>query len=120
MWTEARFNGFIRSVLRQATRKWKPISDCKKEAWVSRGVYLCNGCKKKVKLTLPDKQKNVFVDHIHPVVDPKKGFESWDVFIERLFCEKDNLQVLCKACHDTKTEKEKELRKLWKTKSKKH
>lgn len=50
------------------------------------------------------------VDHIKPVVDPNTGFTSWDDFIERLYCEKENLQVLCTTCHDRKTLKEKKLR----------
>lgn len=32
---------------------------------------------------------------------------SWDQFINALFCEKDNLQVLCKPCHKEKTKQEK-------------
>lgn len=50
------------------------------------------------------------VDHIKPVVDPQEGFVSWDEFINRLFCEKDNLQALCKTCHKIKTAKEKKKR----------
>jgi hypothetical protein len=44
------------------------------------------------------------------VVDVKVGFTSWDDFIERLYCGKENLQVLCKECHDKKTLKEKKQR----------
>ena len=50
------------------------------------------------------------VDHIEPVVDPKEGFISWDVFIDRLFCERANLQAVCKPCHKVKTQKEKKKR----------
>lgn len=50
------------------------------------------------------------VDHIKPVVSPTKGFQSWDDFIDKLYCEKDNLQVLCKSCHKEKTLKEKKKR----------
>jgi hypothetical protein len=28
-------------------------------------------------------------------------------FVDRLFCETDNLQVLCTACHNVKTQNEK-------------
>jgi 5-methylcytosine-specific restriction endonuclease McrA len=52
------------------------------------------------------REKNVFVDHIEPIVNPETGFTSWDAVIERMFCEADNLQLLCKTCHDEKTKQE--------------
>jgi ribosomal protein L44E len=55
--------------------------------------------------------KNIAVDHLDPVVDPKQGFVSWDVFIERLYVEMDKLQVLCKECHTKKTLLERKERK---------
>lgn len=55
--------------------------------------------------------KEVAVDHIAPVVDPKTGFVSWDAFIERLFSERENFQVLCKECHKKKSSDEKDIRK---------
>lgn len=111
-WTEARFNSFIKSGLRYTSRKWGPINKVKSKARIERGFYLCAGCKQSVPTTkkVGDKRlKNVFVDHIYPVVDPTKGFTTWDSFIERLFCEEDNLQLLCKECHDEKSLKEKAL-----------
>lgn len=51
--------------------------------------------------------KDMNVDHILPAVDPDKGFETWDIFIDRLFCEKDNLQAICVPCHKIKTLAEK-------------
>lgn len=109
-WTEARFNSFIKSLLRKGTMRWGPINSTKKAAWVERGKYLCAGCNQVVPLTV-DKKKNVFVDHKEPVVDPEEGFVSWDVYIERMFCEESNLQVLCKDCHDRKSAEEREARK---------
>lgn len=52
---------------------------------------------------------NVFVDHIIPVGGPTQG--GWDGVIERLFCEAEGLQVLCKECHDLKTKDEKNARR---------
>jgi len=109
-WTEAKYRGFIRSALRRTSMRWGPINSVKKKAWVERGKYLCAGCKQVVSLTLNGK-KNVFVDHKVPVVDTEEGFQGWDVFIERLFCEESNLEVLCKSCHDTKSAEEREERK---------
>lgn len=108
-WTESRFNSFIKGQLRNATRKWAPFSDCLKEARVVRGEYLCNGCKEQVPASIVidgKRVKNAIVDHIKPVIDPEIGFVSWDSFIERLFCEMDNLQVLCYKCHTEKTNDE--------------
>lgn len=67
--------------------------------------YTCAACKKLYVAT------DVQVDHIKPVVDPKKGFVSWDSFIDRMFCEIENLQVMCKPCHKVKTDSEKLERK---------
>lgn len=66
--------------------------------------YTCAACNKEY----PAKEVNV--DHINPVVDPNKGFENWDVFIDRLFCGKENLQVLCTTCHTKKTNEERKQR----------
>jgi hypothetical protein len=51
----------------------------------------------------------IYVDHIKPIIDPAVGFVSWDQTIERMFCELDNLQCICKDCHDVKTEIEKQI-----------
>lgn len=108
-WTEARFKSFIISQLRQGTRRWAPISEVMKEARVKRGLYHCAGCGKDVPASTKEgskRVKNVFVDHINPIVDPAIGFTTWDEYIERIFCEKENLQLLCKACHDEKSGEE--------------
>lgn len=113
-WTEARFNSFIKSLLRSGTRRWAPIQEVKKEARVARGLYECKECKQHVAPTYRDgknRKQNIFVDHIIPIVDPATGFTNWDDCIQRMFCEKDNLQLLCKDCHDVKSEKEKEIAK---------
>jgi hypothetical protein len=39
--------------------------------------------------------------------DLEQSIEHIDNFVERLFCEEDNLQILCKdKCHQAKTNKE--------------
>jgi len=62
--------------------------------------YRCAKCRKEFPASA------VSVDHIQPVVG-KVGFISWDLFIENLFCEKENLQTLCTTCHKKKTLAEK-------------
>lgn len=122
-WTEARFNSFIKSALRGATRRWAPIQQCKKNAWVSRGVYKCNCCKEEVPTTTvnPDTRKrenNIHVDHIEPIV-PVTGWVSWDDCINRMFCELENLQLLCSACHKKVTAEENAQRKYYRDLEKK-
>ena len=113
-WTESRYKGFITSSLRAAFRKWPPKFDVLKNAAVCKKInestgrlathYRCTKCRE----LFP--QKQIQVDHVQPVVDTKKGFVSWDVFIDRLFCEADNLQLLCKNCHKEKSKKERKHR----------
>lgn len=118
-WTEAKFRSFIKGNLRRATQKWKPIHDCLRDARVSRGLYLCASCKKHIPTTIKTDEgkrvKNVHVDHIKPIIDPAIGWTNYDDMIERMFCEADNLQVLCNECHKKKTDEEKAIAKSRRT-----
>lgn len=108
-WTEARFNSFIKSLLRSGTRRWGPKNTVKRAAKISRGIYLCNGCKEEGPATIKIDGKrvdNAVVDHIEPIIDPDVGFTTWDDCIQRMFCEADNLQVLCHSCHEEKSNEE--------------
>jgi 5-methylcytosine-specific restriction endonuclease McrA len=106
--SESGFWSFIRSALRQKSRWWKPISECKQK--VKRPYkgpnkrqkfeYQCNECKQW------HPEKNINVDHIIPA-GTLKCANDLPGFVERLFCEIDNLQVLCANCHDKKTKDEK-------------
>lgn len=115
-WTEAQFTSFIKGNLRRITSKWGPIQDCLREARVERGQYLCEGCKQIVPASTRDENgkrvKNVHVDHIIPVIDPDIGWVSWDDTINRMFSERDNLQVLCYECHKAKSDDEKARAKI--------
>jgi hypothetical protein len=112
-WTLARFRSFIKSLLRAGTMRWGPKYDAIKLAFVRRAVnprtgklcklHRCAMCKE----LFP--QNAIKIDHIQPVVDPKVGFVSWDEYIERMFCEVENLQALCDPCHDNKTKSDKQL-----------
>ncbi len=107
--TESAFWGFIRSGLRQKSRWWKPITECKAKAKRAykgcnkrqKFEYQCNQCKD----WFPDKKINV--DHIMPA-GTLTCAQDLPGFVERLFCEVDNLQVLCEACHNIKTQAERD------------
>ena len=111
--SEAAFWAFIRSALRQKSRWWKPITQCKQNAKRPyKGVnkrqkfeYQCNKCKK----WFPDKQINI--DHILPAGELNKA-NDLPGFVERLFVEVEGLQTLCLNCHDIKTQEEKEQLKI--------
>lgn len=112
-WTKARWMGFVKSALRAASSRYPPKYKCLNAAKVGKKInwksgrlaehYKCNSCKKEFP------QKEVQVDHINAIINPETGFVSWDVVIENMFCEEDNLQVLCLDCHSAKTKLEKEL-----------
>ena len=106
--SESAFWSFIRSALRQKSRWWKPITQCKlnaKRAYKGplkrqKFEYQCNHCKD----WFPEKKINV--DHIVPAGSLNCA-EDLPAFVNRLFCETDNLQVLCETCHNVKTQQEK-------------
>ena len=101
-WTEARYNSFIRSALRSAWQRWGPNHSTKRDARVGYGQYMCAGYGVEphvvgASVVIDGKRKNnIFTDHIEPVA----GQGDWNVIVENLFCETDNLQLLCKECHD--------------------
>lgn len=98
--TESAFWSFIRSTLRQKSRWWKPIMQCKLNARrLYKGdnkrqkyEYQCSICKS----YFPDKE--IEVDHITPAGSLKSG-DDLKQFVENLFCEIDGLRCLCKKCH---------------------
>lgn len=106
VWTEGRFRGFITSALRGSMRRWPPKWETLRDARVGRKLnkktgrkalhFRCASCRKEFP------QNRVQVDHKIAI----GKCLTWDEFIEKLFCEKDNLQVLCKVCHKKKTKKE--------------
>lgn len=103
-WTEARYFGFIRSALRSAFQKWPPKHDAKLAAKVEYNTYVCAHCDKWYG------SSQVQVDHIKPC-GSLKSFRDLPEFVENMFCEEDGFQVLCKDCHQAKTNAERDERK---------
>lgn len=103
---------FIINALRRATYRWPPRGDALKTSRKQRGLYQCASCEEFFK------NKEICLDHITPVVDPKTGFTTWDDYIEKMFPEKEGFQVLCRRCHDVKTGLEDEMRKHYNKKRK--
>jgi hypothetical protein len=110
--SKAMFFSMIRSALRQKSRWWKPIAQCKlnaKRAYKGplkrqKFEYQCKECNN----WFPEKE--IAVDHIVPAGE-LNDFNDLPDFCKRLFCEVDGLQVLCNNCHTIKTQLEKENRK---------
>lgn len=109
-WTPARVRSFIVSVLRAGSRRWPPKYETLNDAFTERKLnkktgklakhYTCAICQEEFTA------KDIEIDHIIPVVSPTKGFTTWDSFISNLFCQKENLQAVCKSCHKEKTARE--------------
>lgn len=113
-WSSGKLRTFITGVLRSGFRKFPAKYETLKAASVGKKLnpktkrmsehYLCASCNKE----FPGKE--VQCDHIEAVVDPVEGFVDWDVYIKRMFCSKDNLQILCSDCHDKKSAEERKVR----------
>lgn len=100
------FFGFIRSALRQKSRWWKPINDCrlknripykgdnKRRKW----TYVCEECKGH------HDSKEVAVHHLIPA-GTLTCFEDLPLFVKNLFCDGDKLKLVCNKCHDREHEK---------------
>ena len=94
-----------KSIALDAAKRNKPT----KQKGLHRYVYVCAHCNKN------HMGKDIQVDHIVPA-GSLKSFEDLPGFVERLFCEPEQLQVLCKPCHQLKTNEERAASKALKKK----
>lgn len=83
-------------VRREVPRYNKDGTRAKKDAV----QYLCGVCSQYASST------KIAVDHRVPVIDVDKGFIDWNTFVDRVFCDASNLQVICDPCHQAKTNSE--------------
>ena len=106
-WTTARFYQFIRSSLRRSSSRWGPCFAALKDAEVGKQInaksgriamhYRCASCGNAFA------RKDVEIDHIAEV-GSLKHYDDLPGFVQRLFCEKEGFQILCREnCHHKKT-----------------
>lgn len=95
---------FLIGKLRRLSYQIPARSEVKKRARIARGLYRCEACKTVLR------NGEYQLDHIIPIINPTRGFVSWDDYIGKLFVGADGLQLLCIPCHKTKTNKENERR----------
>lgn len=107
-------HAFIKNTLRRASYRWPWRNIAEQKATPARGKRRCAACKKE----FPRADRKL--DHINPVVDPLVGFTGWDAYAERLLTTLEGWQVLCKVCHDMKTEAERQIRKQTKSQMRKN
>ncbi len=110
---DTKLKNFIINTLRRASFRWKPRGEAKKRYKVKVGEYSTGRAKYEYKCAECDgtfKSGDIKIDHIDPAV-PLEGWQGFDIFIERMFCDESGFQCLCKGCHDEKTGIEREERK---------
>lgn len=103
-WTQARYDSFIRSALRRAFIKWPVQYDVRREARRDyqgdnprqKHEYQCALCEGWFAA------KETQVDHFPPC----GSLRPLDTFVERLFCERKGLRLLCKPCHKQVTKEQ--------------
>jgi len=82
-------------------------------------IAIYEGQSEKNYLGMVDKYKDEYevirgkleLDHIEPVVEPKKGYADWNTYLERLYCGPEGYQGICRDCHADKSAKEASERK---------
>lgn len=105
-WTQARFWGFLRSALRRASDRFPPKQQAKllyRRPFIGEGrqkwEYQCVECRE----WFPEKA--IQIDHILPV-GQLRDWDNLPIFCKKLFCGVEGYQVMCKPCHQIKTNKE--------------
>lgn len=125
---DSKLKSRVISALRKLSYSHKPRNVVKNAAKIDICLYKCSGCGilvydgksderyeeycSKYGLVLYDR---INMDHINPVVNPDIGWENWDIYITRMFCDEAGWQAICSVCHDKKTKEEKQRRKTAKT-----
>lgn len=107
--TESQWLAWVRSALRSKSLRWPPRNEAlqrarrsyKGESKLQKWEYQCAICLGWFKA------KEVVVDHFPKAAGSILSVEDIGPFANNLFCEVDNLRVLCKEDHDAHTLAEK-------------
>lgn len=99
----------MRSFLRRCWQRWperQAAKDAAKRPYKGENKrlkweYQCAHCK----IWMPWRKKEIMVDHVIPCGSFLCAAD-YATFIPGLFCDRSNLQVLCKKCHDIKSYEE--------------
>jgi 5-methylcytosine-specific restriction endonuclease McrA len=84
---------YIKAALRRTWGRSKQRQGALNAAKIAYGLYRCAEC------STHTRRKDIHVDHIIAI----GRFTTFDLYIERLFCDTSGLRVLCKTCHKVKT-----------------
>jgi hypothetical protein len=109
------FKSWFISQLRSISRRYPPHYEAenkvkevyyiqsKKGKPMKRVRFPCAICKNVVS------KKQIVRDHISPVVNTKEGFpylpngeEDWNTYIKGMLVKTEEIQMICKPCHDIK------------------
>jgi len=101
---------FAIAALRRASYRWPGRYNAFKNGKIGRNQYKCAICNQIFG------RKDVQLDHRIPIIDPVRGWQGFDNFIDRLLVEESFFQVLCKSDHKLKTQNENKVRKKYKKK----
>ena len=103
--TESAFLAWVRSALRSKSLRWPPRNEALQLARkpykgankLQKWEYKCAICHAFYK------GKDVIVDHHPKPAGSILSISDVSMFVNNLYCEVDNLRVLCSPCHDVHT-----------------
>lgn len=101
---------FSRSDLRRAVIEASIIQHSDSTRKLVKTWCRCNICSQ------PEAKSNMVVDHISPVIRIEESLDAMEAteLVDRLWCERNNLQAVCEDCHKVKTKEENAARRKYK------
>ena len=119
---DSKKKSFAIATLRRGSLRWRPRNEAKTKARTERKINESTGrlsWHSKCNICGVEKADGIMeLDHIIPCVS-SKGWTNFNDFIEILYSDIDNFQVICDQCHYIKSLAEGQVRKKKRKKSKK-